>query len=150
MKPKFIAALALALSGTGVLADGHVTGDASAGDKVFNKCKACHSIVRTDGEVIRKGGAVGPNLYGVYNRTAGTEEMFGNKFRDSIREAGENGLVWNESDFVAYIADPKKFLATFLNDSKAKSGMSFKFKKETDSQAVWAYLVSVGPEVEAD
>ena len=52
--------------------------------------------------------------------------MFGNKFRDSIREAGENGLVWNESDFVAYIADPKKFLATFLNDSKAKSGMSFK------------------------
>lgn len=51
--------------------------------------------------------------------------MFGNKFRDSIREAGENGLVWNESDFVAYIADPKKFLATFLNDSKAKSGMSF-------------------------
>ena len=150
MKRKFIATLALALSGTGVLADGHATGDASAGDKVFNKCKACHSIVRTDGDVIRKGGAVGPNLYGVYNRTAGTEEMFGNKFRDSIREAGENGLVWNESDFVAYIADPKKFLATFLNDSKAKSGMSFKLKKETDAKAVWAYLVSVGPEVEAD
>ena len=149
MKPRFIAALALALFGTSVLADGHATGDASAGDKVFNKCKACHSIVGSDGEVIRKGGAVGPNLYGVYNRTAGTEGTFGKKFRDSIREAGENGLVWNEHNFVAYIADPKEFLATFLND-KAKSGMSFKLKKEADANAVWAYLVSVGPEVEAD
>ena len=150
MTSKFIAVVALILTGTGAFADGHATGDAAAGANLFKRCKACHSIVSTDGEVIRKGGAVGPNLYGVYKRTAGSEDAYAEKYRDSIREAGENGLIWNETDFVAYVADPKKFLASFLDDSTARSGMSFKLKKEADAKAIWAYLVSVGPEVGAD
>lgn len=130
MMYKNFALAALILAGTGAFADGHASGDAAAGEKLFNRCKACHSVVSTDGEVIQKGGAVGPNLYGVYNRTAGTEDEFGTKFRDSIREAGEKGLVWNEADFVAYVADPKKFLVNFLDNGKAKSGMSFKLKRK--------------------
>ncbi|MCX8226682.1 MAG: cytochrome C, partial [Sulfitobacter sp.] len=57
------------------------------------------------------------------------------------------GLVWNENEFVGYVADPKKFLATFLDENSAKSKMGFKLKKEDDARDVWAYLVSVGPEV---
>ena len=86
----------------------------------------------------------------MYKRTAGNEDAYAEKYHDSIREAGESGLIWNETDFVAYVADPKKFLASFLDDSKARSSMSFKLKKEADAKAIWAYLVSVGPEVGAD
>lgn len=131
-----------------LLADGHATGDAEAGEKVFKKCKACHSVIAADDNVIVKGGKNGPNLYGVYTRQAGTVEGF--KYGKSIVEAGENGLAWNEADFVTYTADPRKFLRTYLDDKKAKSKMSFKLKKEQDAKDVWAFLVSVGPEVEAE
>lgn len=136
---------ALALMGAPAFADGHATGDAEAGAKVFNKCKACHSIVDGDGEVIQKGGRNGPNLYGLYQRVAGTDEEFGKKYGKHLIATGEAGLMWNEADFVTYVADPKKFLATYLDDKKARSKMSFKLRGEEDQLNVWAYLVSVGP-----
>jgi len=129
-------------------ADGHATGDAAAGEKVFKKCKACHSVVSADGDVIEKGGRTGPNLFGLYDRVAGAEAEFG-KFGDALKAAGEAGLKWNEADFVAYAADPRKFLQTYLDDSKAKSLMSFKLKDEEDAVNLWTYLVSVGPEAAA-
>ncbi|AXI44768.1 cytochrome C [Sulfitobacter sp. SK012] len=138
-----ITTVAFAMLAAPVFADGHASGDAAAGEKVFKKCKACHSIIADDGTKIQKGGRTGPNLYGVYDRVAGTFDGF--KFGGSIVEAGEKGLMWNEADFVSYVADPKKFLATYLDDKKAKSKMSLKIKKEADAQNVWAYLVSVGP-----
>ena len=140
------AALGLALAAGPAFADGHATGDAAAGKDVFKKCKACHSVVDAGGEVIVKGGRNGPNLYGLYQRVAGTEEAFGKKFGKSIVEAGAAGLAWNEEDFVTYVADPRGFLRTYLDDKKAKSKMSFKLKGEEDARNVWAYLVSVGPE----
>ena len=140
------AALGLALAAGPAFADGHATGDAAAGKDVFKKCKACHSVVDAGGEVIVKGGRNGPNLYGLYQRVAGAEEEFGKKFGKSIVEAGAAGLAWNEEDFVTYVADPRGFLRTYLDDKKAKSKMSFKLKGEEDARNVWAYLVSVGPE----
>ena len=139
--------ISLCFAAAPVLADGHATGDAEAGAKVFKKCKACHSIVDADDNVIEKGGRNGPNLYGIYTRTAGSLEGF--KYGKSIVEAGEAGLAWNEADFVAYVEDPRAFLREYLDDKRAKSGMAFKLKKEEDRADVWAYLVSVGPEVEA-
>ena len=56
--------------------------------------------------------------------------------------------MWNEKDFVGFVADPKKFLAAYLEDTGAKSKMGFKLKKKGAARDVWAYLVSVGPEVE--
>jgi len=56
--------------------------------------------------------------------------------------------MWNEADFVTYVADPKKFLKTYLDDKKAKSKMSFKLKKEQDVKDVWAFIVANGPAVE--
>jgi len=120
----------------------HAEGDAEAGKKTFNKCKSCHLIADPDGEVIVKGGKTGPNLYGIAGRTAGTVEGF--KYGDSIVEAGENGLVWDETTFVSYAQDPKAFLKDYLGETSAKSKMTFKLKK--GGEDVYAYIVSVSGE----
>ena len=149
MKQLKLAVLGLALAAGPAFADGHATGDAAAGEAVFKKCKSCHSVIDADGEAIAKGGRSGPNLYGVFGRVAGSDEDFGKKYGKSLKAAGEAGLAWNEADFVAFTADSKKYLRTYLDDKKAKSKMSFRLKDEQAAKDVWAYLVSVGPAVEA-
>ncbi len=149
MKFTKLAAIGFTLMAAPAFADGHATGNAEDGEKVFKKCKACHSIIDAEGEVIVKGGKNGPNLYGVYTRVAGTQADF-TKYGDSLIETGTNGLEWNEADFVNYVADPRKFLRTYLDDKKAKSKMSFKLKGEQDAKDVWAYIVANGPVVEAE
>jgi cytochrome c len=149
MKMMSVIAATVGLMASPLLADGHASGDAAAGADVFKKCKACHSIVDAEGEVIEKGGRNGPNLYGLYTRVAGSDEEFGKKYGKSLIATGEAGLAWDEENFVSYVADPRKFLRTYLDDKKAKSKMSFKLKDEEDAANVWAYIVSVGPEVEA-
>ena len=144
------AALGFALLAGPAFAAEHATGDAEAGERVFAKCKACHSIINADGDPVVRGGQNGPNLYGVYDRVAGTQEDFASKYGDSIKAAGEAGLQWNEADFVTYVQDPGEFLEEYLDDSKARSKMSFKLRGEEDAKNVWAYLVSVGPEAEGD
>ena len=134
--------LSLGLAASPLLADGHASGDADKGEKVFKKCKSCHMIVSDAGDVLFKGGKTGPNLFGLNERQAGTVE--GYKYGKSLVAAGEAGLVWNEAEFVGYVADPKKYLKTYLDDSGAKSKMSYKLKKDADAANVWAYLVSVG------
>ena len=114
-------------------------GDAEKGKKAFNKCKACHTIVSDAGDTILKGGKTGPNLYGIVGRAAGTVDGF--KYGASLVEAGEKGLVWNAETFAEYTQDPKKFLKTYLDDTSAKSKMSFKLKK--GSEDIYAYLESV-------
>lgn len=131
-----------------VFAGGHASGDAVAGEKAFNQCKACHSIADADGNVIMKGGKTGPNLYGLPGRVAGTQEDF-TKFKKSIIAAGEAGLVWDEEQFVVYVQDPNAFLKEYLDDKKARSGMAFKARKEEDAINVWAYIASVSPEPES-
>jgi cytochrome c len=144
MKLMSILTLGLGLAAGPLLADGHASGDAEAGEKVFKKCKACHMMVAGDGTVIVKGGKTGPNLFGLNERVAGSLEGF--KYGKSIVAAGEAGLAWNEAEFVDYVADPKYFLKRTLDDKKAKSKMSFKLKKEKDATNVWAYIVSAGTE----
>ncbi|NOC46952.1 MULTISPECIES: cytochrome c family protein [unclassified Ruegeria] len=133
----------LATAIVGLLAlPAYAEGDAEAGKKTFNKCKSCHMIADPAGEVIVKGGKTGPNLYGIAGRTAGTVEGF--KYGDSIVAAGEKGLVWDETTFVEYAQDPKAFLKTYLDDTSAKSKMTFKLKK--GGEDVYAYIASVSGE----
>ena len=73
--------------------------DAEAGQRVFNQCRACHSI----NEGGRNG--VGPNLHGILGRKAGSSEGF--RYSASLREKAEGGLTWNEDTLRAYIANPK-------------------------------------------
>jgi cytochrome c len=147
MKLLAVAALGMTLMSAPAFADGHATGDAGAGEAVFGKCKACHMIQDADGNDIVKGGRTGPNLYGLLGRVAGSADF---KYGKSIVEAGEGGLVWNEAEFVKYVADPKKYLAEVNDDKRARSKMAFKLKDAEDAANVWAYIVSVGPAPEAE
>jgi len=133
----------LALCAGPAVADGHATGDAAAGEAAFGQCKACHSIVDENGDTILRGGRNGPNLYGVFNRVAGSVEDF--RYGKDLVAAGEAGLVWTEEDFVAFVSDPRDFTRTYLDDSRARSKMTFRIRDEQDARDVWAYLVSVGP-----
>ena len=120
-------------------------GDVAVGQKVFNKCKSCHTISNGD-EVIVKGGKTGPNLYGVIGRQAGTYEGF--PYYDSIIAAGQAGLVWDEEKIAQWVQNPKAFLRDYLDDPKAHSAMTFRVRK--GGADVAAYLASVGPQPEPE
>lgn len=144
MKLIYSALLATAFAAP-AFADAHSAGDAAKGEKEFGKCKSCHSIIDDAGEMIQKGGKIGPNLYNIVGRQAGSVEDF--KYGKSLVEAGENGLVWDEATLTAYLTDPTDFLRTTLDDKKARSNMAFKLRK--GSEDVAAYLASVSPAAEA-
>ena len=131
------AALALSALAAPAMAEG----DAAAGEKGFNKCKACHMIVTDAGDQIVKGGRTGPNLNNVAGRQAGTYPDF--RYGDDLVAAGEAGLVWDEANFVTYTQDPRQFLRDTLDDKSAKSKMAFKLRDEQDAADIWAYIVSV-------
>jgi cytochrome c len=134
MKISLFATLAAIALATPTLAQ-----DAAKGEKEFNKCKACHMIQAPDGTDIVKGGKTGPNLYGIVGRQVASEEGF--KYKESIVAVGETGLVWDEAELVAYMTDPKAWLAEKTGDDGAKTGMTFKLKKNQEDVA--AYLASV-------
>ena len=73
--------------------------DAAAGQRVFNTCRACHTI--------NEGGraGVGPNLWGIVGRRAATFEGF--RYSANMRTLGEGGHVWTEENLRRYIANPK-------------------------------------------
>ena len=136
---KFITSLAIASAFAALPA--FAEGDVEAGEKTFKRCAACHMIADRDGNVLRKGGRQGPNLYGVAGRTAGTQADYG-KYGKHMIAAGEAGLVWSEETFVPYLANPSGYLKEVLDDPKAKAKMSFRLKKGAED--VFAYLKSAG------
>ena len=107
-------------------------GDPARGEKVFKKCKACHTI--------EAGGKnrVGPNLFGIVGRKAGTAPKY--RYSKSYVTAGKNGLIWNEDEIFEYLNDPKTYLRTVTGDPKAKSKMVFKLKNEGARRDVISYL----------
>lgn len=123
-------------------------GDAEAGKKVFNQCQTCHVVADADGNVLAgKNAKTGPNLYGIIGRKAASYEGF--KYGEGIQEAAAKGLVWDEEKLTAYVQDPTAFLEEVTGNSKAKSKMVFKVKKEEDAANVAAFLASLSPAGEA-
>jgi len=112
--------------------------DAEAGKAVFKKCTACHDI---GPEAKNK---TGPMLNDLIGRQAGSVEGF--KYRDSLVAAGENGLIWTEEEVAAYLENPTKFLSAYLDDTSARSAMTFNLKNEQDRLDVVAFLKSTGSE----
>jgi cytochrome c len=131
------AALAVAAGGA------WASGDAASGEKVFKKCQACHTIADPSGKKIAGMGKIGPNLWGVVGRKAGSEE--GYRYDDALKAAGEKGLVWNEDELKKWLADPTKFIRDYLGDPGARSKMTYKSRKESESEDVIAYLAQFGP-----
>jgi cytochrome c len=143
MKLKFLTILAAATVATPVLAQEAASGDPEAGEKAFRQCKACHMIVDDEGNNIVRGGRVGPNLYGIVGRTAGSVEDF--RYSGLLSAAGEQELAWDEESFVGYVQDPTGWLQEYTGED-GRGKMSYQVRKEEDAVNVWAYLASVGPD----
>lgn len=116
--------------------------DVTKGEKIFKKCKACHKI----GEGAKN--TTGPQLNDIIGRTIGSVEGF--KYSKSMKAANELGTTWDQDNLAEYIADPKAYLKTLLDDDKAKSKMSFKLKKEQDRKDVAAYVATFSTAVETE
>jgi len=114
-----IAALLLAATPASIAS---AQGDAAAGEKAFNKCKACHTV--------EQGGAnrVGPNLHGVVGRKAGAVDAF-----SYSKPVKEGDVTWTEESLDKYLTDPKGFIP---GNKMAFPGI----KNEAERQNIIAYL----------
>jgi cytochrome c len=75
-----------------------LTGDATAGQRIFGQCRTCHVV---DPGVNR----VGPSLHGIVGRTAGTVTGF------NYSTANKNsGVTWTEDVLFTYLENPRGFM----------------------------------------
>jgi cytochrome c len=111
-----------AIMAVGVLTSAAQGADATLGKKVFNKCKACHTL--------EEGGKnrVGPNLYGIVGRDAGAAEGF--KYSAAMKESG---IVWTEEKLSEFLTKPRAVLP--------KTKMAFPgIKKPEDLENLIAFI----------
>lgn len=87
----FALGIALAVSVAGAAPAANVAN----GKALFSRCAACHTA--------DKGGpnGLGPNLYGVVGRKAGSKKDF--SYSNAMRNSG---IVWSNQKLDAYIAHP--------------------------------------------
>jgi cytochrome c len=100
--------------------------DAAAGQKVFNSCRACHSVEPGQNKV-------GPTLAGVVGRKAGSVEGF--NYSPAMKSAD---IVWTEENLAKYLKDPKAFL-------KGNRMVFAGVKKDEDLNNLIAFLKSKTP-----
>ncbi len=83
-----------------LMATGAQAGDAAAGRNVFNaQCSTCHSVAPSGATI------VGPNLYGVVGRKAGT--LKGYAYSSAMKASG---FTWTEEQLRTYLPNPQKTL----------------------------------------
>jgi cytochrome c2 len=100
-------------------------GDPAAGEKVFRKCKACHTV-EEDGP-----SRVGPNLYGIVGASVAAVDGF--RYSGALTDHGGD---WTPDRLAAFLANPRKAVPG--------TKMSFAGLRKPEDQAdVIAYLVSL-------
>lgn len=72
--------------------------DASKGEAVFKRCRACHAI----GPAAPN--KAGPSLTGVVGRKAGSVAGF--NYSEAMRKAASGGLVWTDDKLAQFLATP--------------------------------------------
>lgn len=121
--------LAIGVGAATVLAvAGHVSPGVAAEDgaKIFRtKCGVCHTAEKDKHRV-------GPSLFGVVGRKAGTASGF-------TRYVGLKGAdySWDEAALDSYLQDPDKFVKS---KGAQRSGMAFKLPKAEERKAIIEYL----------
>jgi cytochrome c len=96
--------------------------DLENGRRVFARCRSCHTVTEGGPNM------TGPNLYGVFGRTAGSEPKF--NYSAAVKEAG---FVWDAERLDHWLENPR----TFLRGTK----MSFPgIPDATDRRDVIAWL----------
>ena len=130
-----------ALSGP-AFADGHASGDASAGETAFaRQCVSCHVVVNDAGDTLAgRNARTGPNLYNIDERNIGSAEF---RYSEALISLGEAGETWTEESFVGYVQDPTGWLRETLDDRQARGKMAFRVRSEDDAADIYAYIVSL-------
>jgi len=106
----------------------YASADTSRGEALSARCRACHSL--------EEGGAtiVGPNLFGVFGRPAGSALDY--PFSDVL---SASGFVWTPRALDAWLAEPFAFLPgnrmSFpgLSEQKDRNGLIAYLLQYTDS-----------------
>lgn len=91
--------LPLALTGLTALSGHADTGDAQAGEKVFQQCKGCHKVGA--GATHR----IGPHLNGLFGRKAASLDDY--KYSKSFERAGAGGLEWHAETLDVFLENPR-------------------------------------------
>ena len=103
--------------------------DIKAGEKVFNKCKACHTV--------DEGGKnkLGPNLWNIVGSPIAAKD--GYKYSKALKAYAEEAGNWNEENLIAWLKKPKGLVK--------KTKMIFAgLKKADEITNLLAYLKSNG------
>lgn len=125
MKSNLIKVVGLSVVFAAFATSAFADGDVAAGEKVFRKCKACHSLEKGKNKV-------GPSLHGVIGRKAGTLE--GYHYSSAMKDSG---LTWDEATLAKYLHKPKAMVP--------KTKMSFPgLRKDSEIQDVIAYIKANG------
>jgi len=105
--------------------------DPVRGERVFQRCYACHSVVAGEENL------PGPNLRCVLGRSAGTLPGF--RYSPAMTEAGAaKGLVWTRATLDAFLLDPLRLVP--------ETAMSMPgLPSAEDRRDVIDYLEQVGP-----
>jgi cytochrome c len=142
-KMTFAAAI---LSAPMAFADSHgagPSGDAEAGENLFNRnCVACHVVRDEDDNVLAgRNGRTGPNLYRISGRASGSIEGF--RYSSLAEAAHDAGLVWDEDNFAAYVPNATDFLSEFTGE-RGRSTMTPQRVSEEEARDIYAFIASFG------
>lgn len=77
----------------------YATANTELGDRLLMQCRACHSLGRDEPH------RLGPNLYGLFGRRAGSAPGFG--FTAALIESD---FIWTPRALDAWLAQPSRFL----------------------------------------
>ena len=72
--------------------------DKKRGKRVFNKCKACHSLIAGRNHV-------GPTLYGIFGRKAAILPNY--RYSKAMKNSG---ITWDEESLRKYLERPRVFV----------------------------------------